>query len=147
MRRSRIIIFPLKKLLTGVWSDLKVLFLVSQRCVRLTSVLRRLHPPLSSRSWRGGETRKCLPAQKGNAELLLHVSLQKSHTFANSLVTLWITTSFMLSSLRQPHSACIPNNNFTHGRRLFGLTVAIASMRGLSARSLVFYILFQKLME
>lgn len=146
MWRSRIIIFPLKKLLTGVWSDLKVLFLVSQHCVRLTSVLRRLHPPLSSRSWRGGETRKCLPALKGNAELL-HVSLQKSRTFANSLVTLWITTSFMLSSLRQPHSACIPNNNFTHGRRLFGLTVAIVSIRGLSAWSLVFYILFQKLME
>lgn len=26
------------------------------------------------------------------------------------------------------NSACIPNNNFTHGRRLFGLTVAIVSI-------------------
>lgn len=26
------------------------------------------------------------------------------------------------------NSACIPNNNFTQGRRLFGLTAAIVSM-------------------
>lgn len=122
MSKGRITIFPLKKQLTGVWSDLKGLFLASQHCVRLTLVLRNLHPAQPSTSSRGGVTRKCLLAQKDHVSAyrkVAHLQTRCSHLMNHC--------PRLCSSRSGDHSsACIPNNNFTQERRLwFGFTVAI----------------------
>lgn len=128
MSKGRITIFPLKKQLTGVWSDLKGLFLVSQHCVRLTLVLRNLHPAQRSMSSRGSVTRKMLTGSKrpmrsvcgaSSFRKVAHLQTRCSHLMNHC--------SHLCSARSGDHSsACIPNNNFTQERRLlFGFTVAI----------------------